>query len=431
MKILILTLGSHGDVQPYVALGRGLQAAGHAVSVCTSEHFAGFVTDHGLDYRYMNNGFIDLLASMEGRAALEGMQSLFGTFKVMATLVPKVGPLQAQVQQDAWQAAQAVRPDLIVFHPKLAGAVDIADALDVPAIMAPLFPQYVPTTEFPAVGLPDWPLGDGYRRFTYRFVHFLGKRIGGGPLRTWRRQNRLGRRPAELGLFTDGNGQAIPVLHGYSPQISPTPKDWPATAMTMGAWTLPHAPDWTPPPALVEFLAAGPPLVYVGFGSMAGRKPARVTAIVLEALRQSGRRGLFASGWGGLAAQALPPEVLAIKQAPHDWLFPQVAAVVHHGGAGTTAAGLRAGRPTIICPFFGDQPFWGRRVHAIGAGPPPIPQKQLSAERLAAAIVAATTDPDIAAAAEAVGLRLRAERGVESTVDWIERWMSLRTTGSS
>lgn len=431
MKILILTLGSHGDVQPYVTLGQGLRAAGHPVSLCTSEHFAGFVTDHGLDYRHMHNGFIDLLASMEGRAALEEMQSLFGTLRVMVRLVPKVGPLQVQTQQDAWHAAQAVQPDLIVFHPKLACAVDIADVLDVPVIMAPLFPQYVSTAAFPAVGLPDWPLGDGYRRFTYRLVHFLGRRIGSGPLRSWRRDNGLGRRPAALGLFTDGCGRPIPVLHGYSPEISPRPKDWPATAVAAGAWTLPHASDWTPPQALVRFLAAGPPPVYVGFGSMAGRHPARLAAIVLDALRQSGRRGLLASGWGGLAARALPSDVLAIDHVPHDWLFPQVAAVVHHGGAGTTAAGLAAGRPTIVCPFFGDQPFWGRCVHALGAGPPPIAQKRLTAGRLAAAIETATTDSRIAAAAAAVGVRLRAEQGVSITVEWIERWMASRAAGAT
>lgn len=411
-------------MQPYVALGRGLQAAGHAVSLCTCEHFAGFVRDHGLDYQYMNNGFVDLIESVEGRSALEGMGSVPGTLKVLFTLVPKVGPLQVQTQEDAWQAAQAVQPDLIVFHPKVAGAMDIAEELGVQVIMAPPFPQYVPTREFPAVGLPDLQLGDAYRRFTYRLVHFLGNRIGGRPLRTWRRQSGLGRRPQALGMFTDGRGQAVPVLHGYSPHIIATPADWPPTALTMGAWTLPHGPDWSPPPALATFLAAGPPPVYVGFGSMAGRNPARVTAVVLEALKRSGHRGVLASGWGGLAALDVPPDVMVIDHAPHDWLFPQTAAVVHHGGAGTTQAGLRAGRPSIVCPFFGDQPFWGRRVHALGAGPAPIQQRRLTAARLADAIQTATTDPGIAAAAAATGRLLRAERGVEDTVEWIERWMS-------
>ncbi|MDH5824472.1 glycosyltransferase [Luteimonas sp. RD2P54] len=426
MQILILTLGSHGDVQPYVALGRGLQAAGHAVSLCTSAHFAGFVAEHGLDYRHMDNGFVELMASLEGRAALEGMGSFFGALKTMATLVPKVGPLQVRVQQDAWRAAQDLRPELILFHPKMAGAVDIADALGATAIMAPLFPQYVPTAEFPAVGLPALPLGARYNRASYRLVHAIGNRVGRGPLRTWRRDNGLGPRPPALGLFTDARGRPIPVLHGYSPTLSPPPPDWPEHAKVAGAWTLPHAAGWAPPPALAAFLAAGPPPVYVGFGSMAGRNPARVAAIVLEALQRSGRRGLLASGWGGLAAHDLPKDVLAIGHVPHDWLFPRVAAVVHHGGAGSTHAGLHAGRPTVVCPFFGDQPFWGRRVQALGAGPAPIPQRRLSAERLADAIGAATGDAGISAAAAATGGQLRAEHGVEQAVAWIEDWMAMR-----
>lgn len=325
--------------------------------------------------------------------------------------------------QDAWRAAQALRPDLILFHPKLPGAVDIADALGIPAMMAPLFPQYVPTADFPSLGFPDLPLGTGYRRLTYRIVERLAGRIGGGPVRAWRRANRLGPRPAAIGLFSDSQGRPIPALHGYSPHVSPRPADWPPTAVIAGYWWLQHAAAWIPPADLEAFLAAGSPPIYIGFGSMAGRDPARLTAIMLEALQLSGRRGLLVSGWGGLAARQLPSDVLAIEAAPHAWLFPQVAAVVHHGGAGTTAAGLRASRPTVICPFFADQPFWGRRVHVLGAGPLPIPQRQLSAQRLAEAITTATSDPQIAIAAAALGTRLSAERGVEDTVSRIERWV--------
>lgn len=424
MNILLLTFGSRGDVQPYVALGQGLRAAGHRVGLCTSQHFAGFVSSHGLAYLPMNNGFVELLASLEGRAGLERMQSLPGTLLTVARLARKIGPLQLETLQDAWRAARAFRPDLILFHPKLPGAVDMAGALGVPPIMATLFPQYVPTADFPCLGFPDLPLGAGYRRLTYYIVNRLAGLIGGGPVRAWRRANGLGPRPTQIGLLSDGQGRPIPVLHGYSPHVCPRPADWPETAVTAGYWPLRRSAEWTPPAALAVFLAAGSPPVYVGFGSMAGRDPARLTATVLEALRLSGRRGLLASGWGGMVTQALPDGVLAIAEAPHEWLLPQVAAVVHHGGAGTTAAGLRAGRPTVICPFFADQPFWGRRVSLLGAGPMPIPQRELSAARLAQAITTATSDARIATAAEALGERLRAERGVEDTVRWIERWLS-------
>ena len=420
-RILILTLGSHGDVQPYVSLGLGLRDAGHAVTVCAPLFFEPFVRRHGLDYAPMDNGFVDLINSLQGREALEGMGSFWGAMKVLVKLLPQVGPLQERVQRDAWAAAQAVRPDLVVFHPKLGGAPDIAHALGVPAVLAPMFPQYVTTREFVAVGLPEWPLGDGYRRGSYRFIHFVGKRAGAGPVRRWREAAGLGKAPAGLGPVTDAQGTPLPVLHGFSELLCPRPADWPAQAVVSGDWPLPAEPGYEPPQELAGFLAAGPAPVYVGFGSMAGRHPAKKARVVLEALRLAGVRGLVGRGWGGLDPGELPSGVLAIDHVPHDWLFPRTAAVVHHGGAGTTHAGLRAGRPTVICPFFGDQPFWARRVQALGVGPAPVPQRRLSAESLSAAIIRATRDADMAARAATLGEQLRAENGVASAVRFLEQ----------
>jgi sterol 3beta-glucosyltransferase len=167
---------------------------------------------------------------------------------------------------------------------------------------------------------------------------------------------------------------------------------------------------------VVTFLASGPPPVYVGLGSMSGRDAARLTALVLDALRRAGRRGILLSGWAGLGEQDVGDDICVVRDIPHDWLFPQVSAVVHHGGAGTTGAGLRAGKPSVLLPFFADQPFWGRRVHQLGAGPRPIPQKRLTVEGLAAAIRIATTDPHMAGKARMLGERIRAEDGVERAV---------------
>src|SRR5205807_2467372 len=149
-----------------------------------------------------------------------------------------------------------------------------------------------------------------------------------------------------------------------------------------------------------------------GFGSMTARDPAELAVVVVEALRRAGRRGVLQAGWAGLDAPALGDDALAIGEAPHEWLFPRVAAVVHHGGAGTTGAGLRAGRPSVLVPFFADQPFWGWRVAALGAGPAPVPRGEMRAERLAAAIRAATEDERIRQRAEALGAAIRAEDGV-------------------
>lgn len=168
------------------------------------------------------------------------------------------------------------------------------------------------------------------------------------------------------------------------------------------------------------FLESGPPAVYVGFGSIAGSDPAATTKVVLNALELSEQRGVLATGCGGLAADTLPETVFKLESAPHDLLFPRMAAVVHHGGAGTTAAGLRAGKPSVICPFFGDQPFWGKRVHDLGVGPAPLPQKKLTADALAAAIGRAATDNGIRQKAQVLGQKLQAEDGAGVAVQVIQ-----------
>lgn len=416
----MLTLGSHGDVQPFVALGRGLQAAGHRATLCAPTHFEAFVTGQGVAYAPMDNGFVELLSTLETRAAVEDMGSLPGALRTVWRLLPKAGELQRRAFADAWAAARSLRPDLLVFHPKIAAAPDIAHALGVPAVLALMFPQLVRTADFPAVGLPDWPLGRGYRRGSYTLVQAITRRITRGPVRAWREAEGLGPRPPGLGMLTGAGGEVLPVLHGFSPLLCPVPRDWPAHAVAFGDWPLPGSDGFEAPPALLDFLSAGPAPVYIGFGSMSGRNPAKKAAIVLEAVQRAGVRALIGRGWGGLAPEALPANVHAIDHVPHDWLFPRVAAVVHHGGAGTTHAGLRAGRPTLVCPFFGDQPFWGARVHALGAGPAPLPQRRLTAARLASSLEALVGDPAYARRAAELGGGLRAERGVHAAVAWLE-----------
>ncbi len=179
--------------------------------------------------------------------------------------------------------------------------------------------------------------------------------------------------------------------------------------------------DWQPSPELEAFIESGPPPVYIGFGSMAGKNPERLARIVIEALQQTGQRGIIAAGWGGLTTGQLPDTIFPIDSAPHDWLFPRMAAVVHHGGAGTTAAGLRAGRPTIICPFLGDQSTWGQHVYDLGAGSKPIPQKKLTVEKLAAALREVATSQAIQQSAAEIGEKIRQEDGIANAVTIIER----------
>jgi sterol 3beta-glucosyltransferase len=228
--------------------------------------------------------------------------------------------------------------------------------------------------------------------------------------------------PRFADLLVTRAGAPIPILYPYSPHLLPVPPDFPPHVHVTGSWFLEPTTAWEPPAALTTFLDAGPPPVYVGFGSMGGKGARRRTQIVLDALARAGQRGVLARGWGGLSMEAAPDTVFALDEAPHDWLFPRMAAVVHHGGAGTTAAGLRAGKPTVICPILGDQPFWGRLVAERGLGPQPIPQRKLSAARLAAAIRQAVENPTIGQRAAVIGAQIRAEDGVGNGVALLEHY---------
>ncbi len=217
------------------------------------------------------------------------------------------------------------------------------------------------------------------------------------------------------------NGRPTPTLYGISHHLIPRPADWPPEVQASGYWFLEQSGNWQPPDDLTAFLQAGPPPVYIGFGSMAGKHPDKLAAIAVAALQKNGLRGILATGWGGLQPGDLPETIFQLKESPHDWLFPQMAAVVHHGGAGTTAAGLRAGRPTLICPFLGDQPFWGEQVHRLGVGAKPIPQKKLTADNLAAALTTLVSDQMMQQQAAALGQKLRAEDGIGTAVQFIEK----------
>ncbi len=412
MKILIHTLGTHGDVQPFVALGQGLRAAGHHVAICTAEGFRPFIEAHGIDYAYLNNGILDFMQAQAGQAALEGRGNVLA-------LVRAARPIMRRSMAEEWQAAQAFRPDLMVFHPKALGAPHIAERLGIPAFLSLALPFYTPTAAFPHPLFDAPRLGAWFNRLSYKPMAWATAMYA-GDINAFRAQCLgLPKRPRFASLATTSDGRPVPILYAYSPSVLPVPADFPPHAHVTGYWFLARDEAWRPPPELLRFIEAGPPPVYIGFGSMGGSEAARRTAIALGALERAGRRGLIASGWGGLRAADVPESVFVIESAPHDWLFGRVAAVVHHGGAGTTAAGLRAGRPTVICPFIADQPFWGRIVHASGFGPPPIPQKKLTVEGLAAAITVAATDPGMAARAASVGASIRGEDGVGRAVEII------------
>lgn len=410
MNVLILTLGSRGDVQPYIALGTGLQAAGHQVTLATLEAFAPLAAAFGLGFQPLHGEFLELLQTPQGKAAVAGKGNPLA-------LLREVQPMLRRILDDALGASAGA--ELVIYHPKALAGYSLAEARGVPGVLALPLPLFSPTAAFPSPILPVANLGPILNRLSHRVMVALTSASVRGMVNRWRKEALgLGRVRDELTL----HGKPVLRLYGYSPAVVPTPPDWDRSSVATGYWFLDRSQGWTPPESLRAFLSAGPPPVYVGFGSMPTQDAARTTDVVVEALRRAGQRGVLATGWGGLAAGEMPPELYLLDEAPHDWLFPQMAAVVHHGGAGTTAAGLRAGVPTVICPFFGDQPFWGRRVVTLGVGPQPIPQRRLTAETLSAAIAVAVGDPQLRERASALGRAISAENGVVRAAGEIEAY---------
>jgi len=409
MRITIFTAGSQGDVQPCIILGKGLQRASFEVLLTAPENFAGLIQGHSLSFHPLRGDVQQIMASETGREYMQ--KGGANPIQSMLAMRKMIGPVALQMAEDALEACREADAliSLAVFAPF---GKTIAEIQGIPLIHVEPTPM-LPTTAFPA---PGWPvqrnLGGIHNRFSGLAMLQLIWQWYGSCVNEFRRRFRL---PPLKGSDFYRILSSAPLLGAYSPTIIPHPPDWSVKVHITGYWFQDAPTEWRPPVELEEFLAKGEPPVYVGFGSMGGQDPETLASVVLEALAKSGRRGLLLTGWGGMNVMKVPENVFVVSSAPHNWLFPRMSAVVHHGGAGTTAEGLRAGSPTVIVPFIVDQAFWGKRVRALGIGPEPIPAKKLTADNLAAAI-RATMDPKMKERAAALGKEIRLEDGVGEAV---------------
>ncbi|GAB4208963.1 MAG: glycosyltransferase [Roseiflexaceae bacterium] len=413
MRITIITVGSRGDVQPYVALGAELRRRGHQVHMPAPPVFRSLIEEAGLEFEMTGRvGPQEMLRRSGAQAVMRQRNNLRG----MVMLLRNAAPMLQTILTDYWRTTG--NADLIIAPSLPFGAVDCAEARGVRYVHASLHPLQ-PTRAFPNPFLA--PLGPQLyhrlNRTTHRAVRLLMAQIFGGELDRWRRS--LGLPPLRGRYFAWLHRLRVPTIYGFSAAVLPRPADWPAWHHVTGYWFL-DEPNWQPPAALLRFLDDGPPPVAIGFGSMDDRDPERMTRVALGALEQSGQRGLLLSGWGGLGNLPLPPNVFRIEAAPHSWLFPRMAAVVHHGGAGTTAAGLRAGVPAVITPVAVDQPFWAERVAQLGAGVRGQPFLQADAATLGQQIARATNSSAMRQRAATLSAAIQAERGVERAADLIE-----------
>lgn len=411
MKLLLLTFGSRGDVQPYVALGRGLRRAGHAVTLATHAPFAPLAREHDLEFWPMS---ADPQALMETEEVQRWLESGTNPMRFVKRMLDLMRPYAVQVVRET-EAALAGQ-DLIIASPLgLPAAALISERTRQPLVLASLQPV-LPSRELASVFAPAWPLGPAYNLATHLAIDLVGRLLA-LPLARRARAELFGvHQPGHGGFWKQLLVHARLHLVAVSERVVPRPHDWPAQATMSGYWTMPIPDGYHPPEALARFLAAGPPPVYVGFGSLFGRDPERVTDSVIAAVRRAGQRAVLLRGWGGLRPPADAPDLCVVDSVPHEWLFPRMAVVVHHGGAGTTAAALRSGRPSFAVPIFADQPFWGARSHALGVGPSPLPADRLTVTTLADRIVLASRSGAMHRRARDLALQLRAEDGVGNAV---------------
>ncbi|MCU0626599.1 MAG: glycosyltransferase [Gemmatimonadaceae bacterium] len=421
MHLVIVTAGSRGDVQPYLALAVAAQQAGLRVTLATHATFADWIASHGIAFRALHGDPRAVLADPGARAwTADG--SWHGLLRFAGQLRRDFAGLLRGILDDLVTATADA--DIVCWSAVCQAAAMLHEARGLPVIGGLLQPL-TPTREFSAVGIP-WQPGDtpARRRKNVR-SHVIGELLLWLPSRRhvnrWRRDALALPPVAWRGPYAAQRNPDYPLLYAYGAAALPKPPDWPAWIDVTGWWTLPAPADWTPPPALARFLADGAPPLCVSFGSMTPADGAPLGRMLVEAATRAGTRLLLLQGWGDLTDDGapLPAHVHVERDVPHDWLFPRCAAVLHHGGSGTTGAAARAGVPTIIAPLGFDQSFWAVLMQARGASVATLPRRALTAEVLAPAITRALTDGAARESAARLGEALRAEPGTALAVERI------------
>lgn len=412
MNITILTYGSRGDIQPFLPLSLGLMARGHNLKLAAPSRFKQLVEEFGIPFIPLPGKPEDLSRRLNNA----GYNSIKMMWEVMDHAI-EIGAEMLHQTENACKDA-----DLIIHtFAHAVGAHTLAREKNIPDVHAQGFPMFTPTGDYPNVTLPDLKL----RSLNY-LTHVISKKVAWWTsvfgFEQVRRYAGLRKRKLYFPFDNDSLRPPTPILCAWSPSLLPASSEWGSNVYVTGYWFFDNTESYRPSVELQKFLEAGDSPICVSFGSMVNRDTERIYMVVREALRKTNNRGVILSGWGGLMNKS-GDNLLYLDTVPHDWLLPRCKMIIHHGGAGTTSAGLRAGIPNVIIPFTADQPFWGRRVYLVGAGPKPILVKKLSVVNLAHAI--AEADNHVTRKrAQVIGQKIRSEDGARSAVDLIEGYLS-------
>lgn len=417
LRVTCLTIGSRGDVQPYIALCKGLMAEGHRTRIATHREFQAWIESHGIEFRPVEGDPAELM-----RICVENGMFTYSFLKEAST---KFRGWIDELLSSGWTACQD--SDLLIESPSAMGGIHIAEALGIPYFRAFSMP-WTRTRAYPhAFAVPDHKMGGAYNYITYvMFDNVFWKAIS-SQVNRWRRKE-LGLQATSLERMQPNK---VPFLYNFSPSVVVPPLDYSDWIRVTGYWFLDEGgSDWTPPKELTDFIKKakddGKKIVYVGFGSIVVQDSAAMTDTIVQSVLKADVRCILSKGWSdrldrkdaAIVEEPLPAEILLIKSAPHDWLFKQIDAAAHHGGSGTTGASLRAGIPTIIKPFFGDQYFFGSRVQDLGVG---ICLKKLNVSSFSRAMWEACNSQRMIVKARVLGETIRQENGVDTAIQSIYR----------
>ncbi len=412
MRISMVAIGSTGDVRPYVLLGKELKKRGHEVTIVCFDMTEKMVTEAGLKLAPLAGSVKDIFMAV----MTPGTNGFTFLPKFKNALLDDL-PQFLHTLEEGCKDAEAI---ICTFFGSV--VYSIAEKHNIPCIQTHYFLMDY-NDMFPITTAPGLKVGKAWNKVSYKMGYALINTLEWHYLSDWRSEE--GMKSKKISMSPDYyiNGHKIPVLYAISPLLVPRAPEWDEHIHMTGFWTDPEPCEYEPEPSLVRFLEEGEKPVYIGFGSMVSGDMGQTLDIVLKAVAASGVRAIIGRGWGGGALDAAMSNrnVYVADYIPHDWLFSRVSAVVHHGGAGTTAAGVLACKPTLVVPFGGDQPFWGQRVYDLGIGPRPIKRENLTVERLADALIELTHTPRFNVAVSEIGERMKYENGTLLAADIAER----------
>lgn len=415
MKISIVAVGSTGDVRPCVMLSRGLIKRGHSVTIVTYDRFENFVKSVGAEFSEFP-GDIDTVMHIATNPKV-------GPFELMKKMREYMGSLKDDIERVLLKSFEG--SDVVIFANSISSmAVYIAEKLKIPYVRLNYYPDLessdITPPVYPKLPMPK-PVKNFYNRTANKISYDLSVNICKKPLKSWIEKYNL---PKIKYFYTRSDGRPMDHLMAYSETVCPRSKEYGENVYICGYLFEDKADiDYTPDEELKNFLSAGEPPVYIGFGSMMDGSFEELRQMIAKALEISGKRAVISKGWGGFSEENLPDTMYMVDYCPHDWLFTQVSAVVHHGGAGTTAAGLRAGKPTLIVPFGADQQFWGDQINKLGCGPKPVSRKKLTAKKLAKALIEMDS-PEMQQNVRNIADKISKENGVVNACNFLEKTAS-------